>query len=196
MKKMLLLAAALCLTAGALAQAPHKYGIKCGIVKTVTVNKYGTKSYNTTWFDDYGAKERSVTSMDSGNDIGTVEWVAIAPGDGKVYMLDDTHKIATATASGQINYLNMPEDVAKARKAKVIGEETVDGRKCVKWEEHIKQLLQTSTQITWVWQGIPIKYTIDKPKSETTLVELKQPKSIPASTFAIPDGYTVKELKK
>ena len=195
MKKMLLLAAALCLTAGALAQAPHKYGIKCGIVKTVT-DSDGRKSYTTLWFDDYGAKEKSVVKIEMGGGMGTSEWVAINREDGKSYVLDDARKTATVKKRTDVNYLNMPEDVVKSHKAKVLGEETIDGRKCVKWEEHVKQILHTATQITWVWEGIPVKYTVDKPKSETILIELQRPKSIPASTFVIPDGYTIKELKK
>ena len=68
MKKLLLLAALLLVAAGAYAQAPKKYGIKCGIVKTVT-DASGRKSYPTVWFDDYGAKEKSVVKMQRIQDV-------------------------------------------------------------------------------------------------------------------------------
>ena len=127
------------------------------IVKTVTDNG-GRKSYNTLWFDNYGAKEKSVTTMDMGGGMGDAEWVTISLEDGNSYMLDNTRKTATVMKRQDVNYLDMPEKVAKARKAKVIGEETIGGRKCVKWEEHVKQILHTSTVVSWVWKGIPIQY--------------------------------------
>ena len=142
MKKFLTLAVLLVLTAGAFAQAPHKYGIKCGIVKTVTDND-GRKSYTTLWFDDYGAREKSVTTMDMGGGMGEAEWITISLEDGKSYMLDNTRKAATAMARQDVNYLDMPDAVAKARKSRIIGEETIDGRKCVKWEEKVKQILHS-----------------------------------------------------
>ena len=193
MKKFLTLAVLLVLTAGAFAQAPHKYGIKCGIVKTVTDND-GRKSYTTLWFDDYGAREKSVTTMDMGGGMGEAEWITISLEDGKYYMLDNARKAATAMARQDVNYLDMPDAVAKARKSRIIGEETIDGRKCVKWEEKVKQILHTATMVSWVWNGITIKYTVDKPKSVTTLIELQQPKTLPASTFAIPEDYKIKNL--
>lgn len=183
----------MCVAVGALAQAPRKYGIKCAIVKTVTDNG-GRKSYNTLWFDNYGAKEKSVTTMDMGGGMGDAEWVTISLEDGNSYMLDNTRKTATVMKRQDVNYLDMPEKVAKARKAKVIGEETIGGRKCVKWEEHVKQILHTSTVVSWVWKGIPIQYNIDKPKSETTLIEIKQPKSIDPKIFEIPKDYKQKNL--
>lgn len=188
MKKLLLAAALLLVAAGAIAQAPHKYGIKCGIVKTVT-DASGRKSYTTVWFDDYGAKEKSVVKMDMGGGMGEAEWVTISLPDGKSYMLDASRKTYTVLPRNDVNYLDMPESMVKARKAKVIGEETIDGRKCVKWEESVKQVLSTVKMVSWVWNGIPVKYTIDNPKSETTLVELKQPKSIEDSVFEIPADY-------
>ena len=188
MKKLLLLDALLLVAAGAYAQAPKKYGIKCGIVKTVT-DAGGRKSYTTVWFDDYGAKEKSVVKTDMGGGMGEAEWITVSLPDGKSYLLDATRKAYTVIPRNDVNYLDMPESVAKARKATVVGEETIDGRKCVKWEESVKQVLSTVKMTSWVWNGIPVKYTIDNPKSETTLVELKQPASIEASVFEIPADY-------
>ena len=193
MKRFITTAVLLLIAAGLFAQAPHKYEIKCGIVKTVTDNG-GRKSYNTLWFDDYGAREKSVVTMDMGGGMGDAEWITISLEDGKSYMLDKTRKTATIMNRQDVNYLDMPEDVVKARKAKIIGEETIDGRKCVKWEEHVKQILHTATMVSWVWKGIPIQYTIDKPNSKTTLISIEQPKSINPSTFAIPEDYTRKQL--
>ena len=52
MKKALLFTIALLAVSMAMAQAQHKYEIKCAIVKTVTENSGGQKSYTTLWFDD------------------------------------------------------------------------------------------------------------------------------------------------
>ena len=191
MKKLITLAVLLLFSVGGFAQNYHKYDIKCGIVKTET-NSSGRISRNTLWFDDYGAKEKSVTTMDMGGGMGDAEWVTISLPDGKSYMLDATRKSYVVQDRLDINYLDMPENVVKARKARVIGEETINGRKCVKWEEKVKQILHTATMVSWVWKGIPIKFTIDKPKSETTLIEIQQPKSISSSVFAIPSDYQQK----
>ena len=191
MKKLITLAVLLLFTAGGFAQNYHKYDIKCGIVKTET-NSSGRISRNTLWFDDYGAKEKSVTTMDMGGGMGEAEWVTISLPDGKSYILDATRKSYVVQDRQDINYLDMPENMVKARKSRVVGEETINGRKCVKWEEKVKQILHTATMVSWVWKGIPIKYTIDKPKSETTLIEIQQPKSISPSVFSIPSDYQQK----
>lgn len=194
MKKTLTIALCLAAAAAAFAQAPHKYGIKCAIVKTVTENANGMKSYNTLWFDDYGARERTLTTMDMGGDMGTAEWLSIALPDGKMYMLDESRKKAGASPRININYLDMDEDMVKARKAKILRQEKLDGRDCTVWEEKVKQLLSTATITTWVWKGIPVRCEINKPKSTTTLLSIEQKSSLPASLFTVPKGYTIKEL--
>ena len=194
MKKVLTIALCLLTLSSAFAQTSHKYGVKCAIVKTVTENANGQKSYNTLWFDDYGARERTLTSMDMGGGMGTAEWLYVSLPDGKTYMVDESRKSATATKRIDINYLDMAEDVAKARKARVIGQEKVDGRDCTVWEEKVKQILSTATINSWVWKGIPVKINIDKPKSSTTLLSIEQKSSLPASLFTIPKDYTVKDL--
>ena len=193
MKKVLTIALCLLTLASAFAQNTHKYGIKCAIVKTVTENANGQKSYNTLWFDDYGARERYLTTMDMGGGLGTAEWLTLSLPDGKTYMVDESRKTASATKRIDVNYLDMPEDVAKTRKARVIGQEKVDGRDCTVWEEKLKQILSTATVTSWVWKGITIKTKIDKPKSSTTLLSIEQKSSLPASLFTIPKDYTVRE---
>ena len=186
---MLLLAASL-----AFSQTPHKSGIKCAVVKTVTENRGGVKSYNTLWFDDYGAKEKNLTTMDMGAGMGVAEWKSVSVGD-KTYNFDDSRKKVTTMDRIDLNYLDTENAVAKARKMTVLGNETVGGRPCVKIQEKVKQLLHTATVTSWVWQGIPIKYDIDNPESHTTLIEIVQQKSLPASTFEIPADYTIQEQK-
>ena len=195
MKKVFVLILCLFTVSLIYAQGPRKYGIKCAIVKTVTENANGQKSYNTLWFDDYGARERSVVSMDYGRDMGTVEWVTVFPGDGSSYLLDESRNQASEVANAVIvNYLNMSDEMKAARKAKILGEEMIDGRLCVKWEERVKQILGTAKITSWVWEGIPIKYDIDRPKSSTTLISIEKKPSLPASMFKIPEGYKVKKI--
>lgn len=194
MKRAFILVFCVLATAVALAQTPHKYGIKCAIVKTVTENANGQKSYNTLWFDDYGACERTLTAMDMGGGMGTAEWLSIALPDGKAYMLDESRKTASEMKRIEVNYLEMSDEMVKARKARVIGQETVDGRDCTVWEEKLKQIFTTSTVTSWVWKGIPIKYNIDKPKSSTTLISIEQKPSLPASLFTVPNDYTVRGM--
>ena len=118
MKKAITLTIGLLATAMLLAQAPHKYEIKCGIVKTVTENSAGQKSYTTLWFDDYGAKERSEMTMDMGSGMGEAKWITLSLPDGKSYSLDETRKNAKTTPRIEVNYLDMPESLMKSRKAK------------------------------------------------------------------------------
>ncbi len=196
MRRVISLVIGLLAVTAVFAEVPHKYGIKCAVVKTVTENAGGQKSYNTIWFDNYGAVERTSTSMDMGGGMGTVEWVTVCLADGTAFMLDDSRKLASQVSTMQVvNYLNMSDEMQKARKAKIIGEETIDGRPCVVWEERVKQILSTAKITSWVWKGIPIKYNIDKPKSSTTLISIEQKKSLPASLFKIPEGYEIKKIK-
>lgn len=176
----------------AMAQAPHKYGIKCAIVKTVTENSGGQKSYTTLWFDDYGAKERSEVTMDMGGGMGEAKWITLSLPDGKSYSLDESRKNAKTTPRINVNYLDMPESLAKSRKSKIIGEEKIGGCHCTIWEEHVKQILHTATMTSWVWKGITIKYTVDNPRSTTTLISIENKSSLPASLFAVPKDYTVR----
>ena len=197
MKKVFVLILCLFAVSWVFAQGPRKYGIKCAVVKTVTENANGLKSYNTLWFDDYGVREKSAVSMDYGSEMGTVEWVTVCPGDGSSYMIDASRKQASEVANAVIvNYLNMSDEMKAARKAKILGEEMIGGRLCVKWEERVKQILSTAKITSWVWEGIPIQYTIDKPKSSTTLISIEVKKSLPSSMFVIPAGYEVKKIKK
>lgn len=192
MKKAISLLFGLLAVTVALAQAPHKYEIKCAIVKTVTENSAGQKSYTTLWFDDYGAKERSEVTMDMGSGMGEAKWITISRPDGKSYSLDESRKNAKTTPRIDVNYLNMPESLMKSRKAKVIGEEKIGGRLCTIWEEHVKQILHTATMTSWVWKGITIKYTVDNPRTTTTLVSIENKSSLPASLFEVPKDYTVR----
>ena len=193
MKKVLFLLLCVLVTVSAFSQSYKKYGIKAGIVKTIT-DASGRKSYNTIWFDDYGAKEKTVVTMDMGGGMGNVEWITISLEDGNSYMVDNNRKQISVTKRVDINYLDMPEEVAKARKAKKLGEEMVDGRNCVKWQESVKQILHTANVVSWVWEGIPIKYNINNPKSETTLLEIQELDSLSADTFALPSDYTRRNL--
>ncbi|MBO4476342.1 MAG: hypothetical protein J5737_06450 [Bacteroidales bacterium] len=191
MKKLLIAAALVLVAAGALAQAPHKYGIKYGIVKTVT-DAGGQKTTTTLWFDEYGARERSSVKKDLGNGMGEAEWVTISLPDGKSYLLDATRKTSTVIPRPDINYLNMSDEAKAARKAKIVGKETIDGLECDIWEENVKQILGTVKVVSWVWKGIPVKYTTDNPKSETMLSGFEQPASIDPSLFEIPADYKKK----
>ena len=78
MKLALFFTLALLVVFMSLAQAQHKYEIKCAIVKTVTENSNGQKSYTTLWFDEYGAKERSEVTMDLGSGLGEAKWITLS----------------------------------------------------------------------------------------------------------------------
>ena len=155
MKKIFAFCAVLLVAATAMAQDGAKvYGIKSGTIKT-EMDMMGQTITNTTYFDDYGAKQATSMSM-----MG-MEMTQISK-DGKMYMINKGEKsVQEMPAQQSINYLNLTDEVIAKNKIKEIGKETVAGKECTIYTAEISQMGQTAKATVSVWNGIAMKSVID-----------------------------------
>jgi hypothetical protein len=185
MKKYLILALSVLFATAAFAQNTPIYGVKSGILKTVTTTG-DQKSYNTQWFDDYGKKDKSLTTMSMG-DFGEYSATVLMVGD-DCWLINQDGKAKKAEARPVLNWRDLSEKNITDFNITDLGTEEYTGRTCRVFSYEEKQFL-TKVKITnWVWEGLVIKQVIKKKLSEsvTELEDLKVNVSIPASTFAIP----------
>ena len=152
MKKIFTLCAVLLVAATAFAQ--NRYGIKSGSYKT-EMDMMGQIITNTTYFDDYGAKE--VTTM---NMMG-MEMTQLRK-DGKMYLINKGEKsVQEMPAQESINYLDLTDEAIAKYKVKEIGKETVSGKECTIFTAEISQMGQTAKATVSAWNGFAMKSTID-----------------------------------
>ena len=152
MKKIFAFCAVLLVAATAFGQ--NRYGIKSGSYKT-EMDMMGQTITNTTYFDDFGAKE--VTSM---NMMG-MEMTTLMK-DGKTYMINKAEKsVQEMPAQESINYLNLTDEVVAKNKIKETGKETVSGKECTVYTAEISQMGQTAKATVSVWNGFAMKSVID-----------------------------------
>ena len=155
MKKIFAICAVLLVAVTAMAQdGAKRYGIKSGTLKT-EMDMMGQTITNTTYFDDYGAKEATSISM-----MG-MEMTQIAK-DGKMYMVNKGEKtVQEMPAQQSINYLNLTDEVIAKNKIKEVGKETVSGKECTIYTAEISQMGQTAKATVSVWNGFAMKSVID-----------------------------------
>lgn len=152
MKRIITLCAVLLVAATAFAQ--NRYGIKSGSYKT-EMDMMGQVITNTTYFDDYGAKE--VTSMS----MMGMEMTQIRK-DGKMYMVNKGEKsVQEMPVQESINYLDLTDEAIAKYKVKETGKETVSGKECTIYTAEISQMGQTAKATVSVWNGFAMKSTID-----------------------------------
>lgn len=192
MKKFMLIAAGLLLSAAALLAQDNKvYGIKSGHLKYETQTSGGLQ-YNEVWFDDYGMKRKQhdQTMMEGMGNYNT----EVLFRDGKTYTsawFDDDKDNEAAMTDGipELNYMNPGEEFIKQTQYKELGTEEVFGKTCKVCTYKTKSLLRTVTYKVWTWQGIILKMEtkgiLGANNSQMVTLFEENPK-LPASTFAIP----------
>ena len=153
MKKIFTICAVLLVAATATAQTA-RYGIKSGSYKT-EMDMMGQTITNTTYFDDFGAKEASTMNM-MGMEITQLSL------DGKTYLINKGEKSVQEMPGQQsINYLDLTEDVIAKNKIKEVGKETVAGKECTQYSLEMSQMGQTAKATVSVWNGFAMKTSID-----------------------------------
>ena len=180
MKKIFTICAVLLVAATAFAQN-ERYGIKSGSYKT-EMDMMGETITNTTYFDDFGAKE--VTSM---NMMG-MEMTQIRK-DGTMYMVNKGEKSVQEMPAreGNINFLNLTDEVIAKNKVKETGKETVAGKECTIYTYEMSQMGQTVKVTSSIWNGIAMKTTIDMGgfAMTTKVVEVNEG-PVDAALFEVP----------
>lgn len=160
--------------------APKRYGIKSGEIKTVT-EMMGQRIESPSWFDNYGALAASKASA-NGMEVSTIMR------DGKTYMVNHAAKqVQEMPTQESINYLNLDEASIAKYKIKEIGTDTVAGKECVKYSLEVTQMGQTAKLTVSVWNGFPMKSVTSTMGIElvSTITEIKECEVDP-SKFEIP----------
>lgn len=174
------------LSSAASAQEPAaRYGMKSGIVETVTtIMKLEVKTV--TYFDDYGALEASDVSMPS--PLGDVEVTTISR-DGKSYVVEKkSKKVQEVPVQESTNYLDLTDSVREKFQIKEVGSEEVEGRQCTVYSEVIDYQGRKSNAKVWVWKGIPLRTEVSAlgMKITSMVVGITEDAAIPPEVFEVP----------
>lgn len=184
------LAAAFCVGA----QAQEKlYTVKSGIV-TMEMDMMGQKIVQEVYFDDYGAKQATLSDFGGRKSRNIVV-------DGETVMVNDDEKTAMKMPMmGQretVNFSNLDEKTIKKYKVKELGTETVAGKECKKYEVTLFMMGQPQKQTVWVYKGITLKSSSksDFGDMNQTATKIQENVEIPASMFTLPAGVKVEEMQ-
>ena len=201
MKKILLVAIFCVFCAGLQAQE-KLYEVKSGII-TMQMDMMGRPIVQEIYFDDYGAKQATMSEMRGRKTRAVVV-------DGETLMINDEEKTAMKMpamgmgmgmgggSASKVNFLNKDEKYLKKNKVKEIGPDTYLGRECTKYSVSVFMMGQVVKQTVWVYKGITLKSSMNTDFGEmvqqaTNLVEDAE---IPASIFEVPEGITIQEMSR
>jgi len=189
MKKLFLLIAVLMAASMTMAQEDaHRYEIKSGIAHGATIlNDHATPSI--TYFDDYGAVESMVQTIDMG-DLGSFDNTTVTKGE-KAWFINPSGKSKEFTNPiYDLTFINPSEAVVEKYQLVDTGrEEEFLGRTCKIFTYQTSQGRKTAMITAWVYKGITLKSIAKVGRRETIfeLTELQENVEVPAETFVIPE---------
>jgi hypothetical protein len=165
----------------------HRYGIKSGVIFYDA--PMGTKQE--LYFDDYGAKEVAITSVDLG--ITKSKSIDIRK-DGFSYAYEEGKTEGTKKAwyvPASTDYSKADPKTIERYKIKDLGTEIVAGKDCKKFSAEFGG----SPIVSWTWNNIPIK-SVTKMSGNDFVIEATkiQDGSVDPKMFELPDGVTFKEI--
>jgi hypothetical protein len=164
----------------------HRYGIKSGVIFYDA--PMGTKQE--LYFDDFGAKELFITSVDLG--IAKSKSIEIRK-EGFSYSYEEGKTEGTKKAwyAENMDYSKSDPKTLERYKVKDLGTEVVGGKECKKFSAE----LGSSPVLTWSWNNIMIK-SITKMGGNDFVIEATkiQDTSVDPKMFELPDGVTFKEM--
>ena len=167
--------------------ANQRYGIKSGVIFYDA--PMGAKQE--LYFDDYGAKEVSITSVDFG--VAKSKTVEIRK-DGFSYTYEEgktegTKKAWYAPAS--TDYSKADPRTIERYKVKDLGTETVAGKDCKKYSAEFNG----SPIISWTWNNLMVKSITKMGDAEFVIEATKiQDGSVDSKIFELPAGVNFKEM--
>ena len=164
-----------------------RYGVKCGIMKSVDEGDK-IRMYITTWWDDYGRLERSeITRCEEkkGN-----KWVDSSFNQLISIIIDDKDYMYTKSIGW--NQMRNNKTIFMGSGAKTVngctltksGTATVAGKQC----DVFKGKKNGTTIEYYIWEGVVMKH-VEKDSdftSSTTVQSIELPTSIDSSKFAVP----------
>ena len=196
MKKLIIIAALMAFCLGAQAQE-KRYSVKSGII-TMEMDMMGQTITQTTYFDDYGAKQATLSDFRGRKSRNITV-------DGQNIMIDDEAKTAVRMPGGgrgpmgggpQIDFSNLDEKTIKKNKVKEVGQEEVAGKMCTRYSYRMLMMGQAITVNVWVYKGITLKTTMKTDFGEmvTKAIKVEEDVEIDPSMFVIPEGIEIKEM--
>jgi hypothetical protein len=163
----------------------HRYGIKSGVIFYDA--PMGTKQE--LYFDDYGAKELFITSVDLG--VAKSKNIEIRK-DGFSYNYEEGKTEGTKRAwyVSDMDYSKADPKTLERYKVKDLGTETIDGKECKKFSAEFG----SSPILTWSWNNIMVK-SITKMGGKDFVIEATkiQETSVDPKMFETPNDVTFKE---
>jgi len=165
----------------------QRYGIKSGVIFYDA--PMGTKQE--LYFDDYGAKELFITSVDLG--VAKSKNIEIRK-DGFSYNYEEGKTEGTKKAwyaAASTDYSKADSKTIERYKIKDLGTETVAGKDCKKFSAEFGG----SPIVSWTWNNILIK-SVTKMGGADFVIEAKkiQDGSVDSKIFELPAGVTFKEM--
>lgn len=196
MKKIIIIAAMLILGIGAQAQEETRiYDVKSGIV-TMEMDMMGRKVVQDIYFDDYGAKQATISDF-HGTRMRGIEV------DGEMLMINDAENTAMkmpamGMTNEKINFLDQSPKNIKRNKIKEIGKETLLDRECTVYTVAVFMMGNVVKQTVWVYKGIVLKSSIATDWGEMVQVatNLVEDVEIPAGTFTVPEGIEIQTMSR
>lgn len=164
----------------------HRYGIKSGVIQYKAPMNTNQELY----FDDYGAKELFITSIDLG--IAKSKSFEIRK-DGFVYSYKNGEKEGTKKTwyVSDMDYSKADPKMIARYKVKDLGTETIDGKECKKFSAEFGN----SPIVTWSWNNIMVKSITQMGGKNFVIEAVKiQDASVDAKMFELPQGVTFKEM--
>jgi len=164
----------------------QRYGIKSGVIFYDA--PMGTKQE--LYFDDYGAKELFITSVDLG--IAKSKSIEIRK-DGFSYNYEEGKTEGTKRAwyVADMDYSKADPETIERYKVKDLGSEMIDGKECKKFSAEFGG----SPILTWSWNNIMVK-SITKMGGNDFVIEATkiQETSVDPKMFELPDAVNFKEM--
>lgn len=193
MKKLLIIAALLSFCIGAGAQEKI-YEVKSGKV-TMEMEMMGQVMVQDIYFDDYGAKQVTVSNFQG-------QKMRILVIDGSNVMVNDADKSAVRMpamgmgSENRINWLNLDEKTIKKNKIKEAGEEVVAGKTCKKYEYKVMMMGQPISATAWVYKGITLKTSTktDFGDMGQTATKIEEDIKVDPAMFTIPEGVKIQDM--
>ena len=165
----------------------QRYGIKSGVIFYNA--PMGTKQE--LYFDNYGAKEVFITSIDLG--IAKSKSIDIRK-DGFSYTYEEGKNEGTKKAwyaPASTDYSKADPKTLERYKVKDLGTETIAGKDCKKFSAEFGG----SPIVSWTWNNILIKSVTKMGGADFVIEATKiQEGSVDSKIFELPAGVTFKEM--
>jgi hypothetical protein len=166
--------------------ANHRYGIKSGKIQYTAPMNTNQELY----FDEYGAKELFITSIDLG--MAKSKTIEIRK-DGFSYSYQEgkTEGQKRKWITRDMDYSKADPKTMELYKVKDLGTETIDGKECKKFRAEFGG----APILSWSWNNIMVKSVTKMGGKDFVIEAVKiQETSVDPKMFELPQGVTFKEM--